>query len=292
MIMYRNSLIIVFLLLSIHLHGQIEDYNVVWDTPSLNSGESMPCGGGDIGLNVWVENGDLLFYMARSGTFDETNTLLKQGRIRIQLSPNPLEGTDFRQELRLQEGCVTISGKKAGIATDIRIWVDVFHPVIHIETSNNTPLQATVSYENWRYDDRLIQKNESHQNSYKWAPPKGLQMKKDQVHFDENRIVFYHRNEGETIFDATVHQQGMDSVKEQLFNPLKNLIFGGIIEAQGFRPAGIATGKYSDTDFHAWQLESNKPLKNWKLTIRLHTAQTNNLADLLQVGKFDVVYID
>lgn len=172
--MYRNSLIIVFLLLSIHLHGQIEDYNVVWDTPSLNSGESMPCGGGDIGLNVWVENGDLLFYMARSGTFDETNTLLKQGRIRIQLSPNPLEGTDFRQELRLQEGCVTISGKKAGIATDIRIWVDVFHPVIHIETSNNTPLQATVSYENWRYDDRLIQKNESHQNSYKWAPPKGL----------------------------------------------------------------------------------------------------------------------
>ena len=36
--------------------------NVVWNTPSRNSSESMPCGGGDIGMNVWVENGDILFY--------------------------------------------------------------------------------------------------------------------------------------------------------------------------------------------------------------------------------------
>ena len=31
----------------------------------------MPCGGGDIGLNVWVENGDILCYMSRSGAFDK-----------------------------------------------------------------------------------------------------------------------------------------------------------------------------------------------------------------------------
>ena len=40
----------------------------------------MPCGGGDIGMNVWVEEGDVLFYLSRSGTFDENNCLLKQGR--------------------------------------------------------------------------------------------------------------------------------------------------------------------------------------------------------------------
>lgn len=39
----------------------------------------MPCGGGDIGMNVWVEEGDVLFYLSRSGTFDENNCLLKQG---------------------------------------------------------------------------------------------------------------------------------------------------------------------------------------------------------------------
>jgi len=35
--------------------------NVVWDTPSRNSSESMPCGGGDIGMNVWVERGIYCF---------------------------------------------------------------------------------------------------------------------------------------------------------------------------------------------------------------------------------------
>jgi hypothetical protein len=47
----------------------------------------MPFGGGDIGLNVWVENGDILFYLSRSGTFDENNEMLKLGRIRLTLTP-------------------------------------------------------------------------------------------------------------------------------------------------------------------------------------------------------------
>ncbi|MDR1331484.1 MAG: DUF5703 domain-containing protein [Tannerella sp.] len=29
-------------------------YNITWDSPAKNSSESMPCGGSDIGLNVWV----------------------------------------------------------------------------------------------------------------------------------------------------------------------------------------------------------------------------------------------
>lgn len=37
----------------------IDQYNVVWTSQSKNSGESMPVGGGDIGLNVWLEDGDL-----------------------------------------------------------------------------------------------------------------------------------------------------------------------------------------------------------------------------------------
>ncbi|MDB4921030.1 DUF5703 domain-containing protein, partial [Mucilaginibacter sp.] len=60
--------------------GALKAYNLVWNSQSKNSGESMPCGGGDIGLNFWVENGDLYFYIAKSGTFDENNTFLKLGR--------------------------------------------------------------------------------------------------------------------------------------------------------------------------------------------------------------------
>lgn len=34
-------------------------YDVVWNEPSQVNGSasSMPLGGGDVGLNVWVENG-------------------------------------------------------------------------------------------------------------------------------------------------------------------------------------------------------------------------------------------
>jgi hypothetical protein len=263
---------------SIASQRRIADYHVAWDTQSRHSGESMPCGGGDVGLNVWVENGDVLFYIARSGTFDETNTLLKQGRIRIKLSPNPLDGEHFRQELQLEKGGIRISGKNGHQTSSLYIWVDVFHPVIHVEASNNTPLQATILYENWRYEDRPLQKGESHQNAYKWAPPDHLLMKKDSIRFDGNRIVFYHRNEGETIFDAAVRQQKLESVRSQLFDPLKNLTFGGFIEAESFRPAGTSRGKYLHTDYRAWKLASIRPLKQWNLKIQLHTAQTEDIA--------------
>ena len=91
--------------------SRLAQYNVVWDSQSKNSGESMPCGGGDIGLNVWVENGDLMFYLSRSGAFDENNLFPKFGRIRVRLTPNPFAGGEFRQELKLKEGYVEIFGK-------------------------------------------------------------------------------------------------------------------------------------------------------------------------------------
>lgn len=257
----------------------ISDYNIVWNTQSKNSSESMPCGGGDIGMNVWVENGDILFYFSRSGTFDENNTLLKLGRIRIRLTPNPFEGSDFNQKLKLEDGHIILQGKNKDLSSDIRIWADVFNPVIHVDISNNQNLKTEVFYENWRYQDRLLRKNESNQNSYKWAASKDLVTKKDEILFDGNQILFYHRNSGETVFDATVKQQGLDDVKPQLFNPLENLTFGGVITAKGYKANGISEGVYTDTDYKAWELTTVKPLKNSQITIQLHTAQIENMAD-------------
>jgi hypothetical protein len=37
-------------------------YDVVWNKPGVNgSADSMPLGGGDVGLNTWYENGKLTF---------------------------------------------------------------------------------------------------------------------------------------------------------------------------------------------------------------------------------------
>jgi len=71
----------------------LEAYNVVWTSQSTASRESMPVGGGDIGLNVWVENGDLLFYIDRSGNIDENDQQLKSGRVRVRFDRSPFSKT-------------------------------------------------------------------------------------------------------------------------------------------------------------------------------------------------------
>jgi hypothetical protein len=244
--------------------------NVVWNTPSRNSSESMPCGGGDIGLNVWVENGDLLFYISRSGTFDEHNCQLKQGRVRMRLTPNPFAVKDgFRQELKLNDGCVEVV---CGGAV-VQLWVDVFKPLIHVELKSNTPVTADVFYENWRYQDRLIRKGEGQQNSYKWVMREGMATTKDSIRAVRNEVVFYHRNPEQTVFDVAVEQQGMETVKDKMMNPLKNLTFGGKLWGDNLTFVGTQEGVYAGTDYRAWHLRTQKPVRTQQLHIALHTLQ-------------------
>src|SRR6187551_846727 len=126
--MIIRAFIILFCFVSIIVEAQQPNYNIVWATQSKNASESMPCGGGDIGMNVWVENGELLIFVARSGSFNEDNALMKAGRIRVKLFPNPFNGKTFKQELHLQEGYITVDGEDDGVKGTVKIWADVFNP--------------------------------------------------------------------------------------------------------------------------------------------------------------------
>lgn len=253
-------------------------YDVVWDSPSRNASESMPCGGGDIGMNVWVENGDLLVYVARSGNLDEHNTLLKTGRLRIQLSPNPFTGKVFKQQLHLQQGYVTVEGEGNGIKASVRIWADVLRPVAHFEISSNKKVQVAAAYESWRYQDRVVKARENFANSWKWGAPKNNVYKSDRITFEDNAVLFYHHNGAYTIFDTTVAQQGMQSVKDQLYNPLKHLAFGGMLTGKNFIPAGNDTGTYVNTDYKSWKLSSKSAASKHALQLYLHNQQTSDIA--------------
>lgn len=272
----------LFLLFSFAAKAQINELNncnIVWDQQSKNAGESMPCGGGDIGLNVWVEKGEVFFYMAQSGAFDENNAVLKQGRVRLQLSPNPFEGSNFKQELLLKDGHIKITAGNAGLNTSIRIWVDVFNPVIHVDVSSNKPVTATCIYESWRYKDRVNKGRANNANSYKWAPPAEVVTYKDEISFKSNSIFFYHRNKPTpSAFDITVQAQGLETVKDQLFNPLKDLTFGGLMEGTNMKAAGTGSGTYLDTDFQGWKLQSSKPTKSQQVNIYLHNEQAATFA--------------
>lgn len=244
--------------------------NFVWNSQSQNSSESMPCGGGDIGMNVWVENDDIFFYLSRNGSFDENNTLLKQGRFRIRLTPTPFARQgDFRQELCLKDGYVTINSGSGKVL----LWVDVFHPVVHIEVESKDLTSMRVDYESWRTQDRPVTKAEGQQCSYKWKLPEGLMTTRDSIRVGDNSLTFFHQNREETVFDFAVAQQGMESEKERMYNPLKNLIFGGKLSGTNLIFNGTRRGHYGGVEYLAYNYKSDKAYYKHTAQITLHTVQ-------------------
>ena len=240
-----------------------------WTTESRNASESMPCGGGDVGMNVWVEGGDVLFYLSRSGCFDENNTLLKLGRFRIHLS-EPLNTRSLRQQLVVGDGYWQVTDGQ----TWVQLWADVEKPVVHIEVSREKEKTGVeVTYESWRTRDVVLSKRARFQTSYKFAAPKGLVTRHDSIIAERSALSFLHHNGEHTIFDATVSQQQLDAVKHRLYNPLRNLTFGGRLQGKGFVLKGQTHGRYASTDYEGWTYASERPSRRHALTITMATVQ-------------------
>lgn len=242
-----------------------DDY--VWDSMSSDSSASMPVGGGDIGLNVWAEDGDILFYLSRSGAYDEHGTLLKQGRVRLHLPGDTT--APFSQALKLSEGhCeLMINGSK------VDIWADVFRPIVHIEVENPQPVSPEISYENWRYVPRPFKKGEGRQNSWKWSKPDGLVTSADSMIVEKDGVTFFHSNPAQTVFDTTVAREGLDSVKYKLWNPLAYLTSGGRLSGDNLQFAGTSDGIYDGTDYRAWNFTASRPARKHHYTITLNNRQ-------------------
>ncbi|WP_229204220.1 DUF5703 domain-containing protein [Dyadobacter alkalitolerans] len=265
-----------------------------WTSQSKNSGESMPCGGGDVGLNVWVENGDVLFYLSRSGAFDENNIFPKLGRVRVRISPNPFEkGAEFRQELKLLEGYVEITGKSGNQEVILKVWVDVFNPVVHVDVSGNKPVNVNAWYESWRTRDREVQAREKNASSFKWLKDKVI-ASKDIIDLHQNGILFYHQNKDSTLFDLAVKQQQLEPVKSALWNPLKGMVYGGWMQGENMVPnldngkLKAVSGNYVNAPFQGFGLRSKAAARTHQLNVFLHI-DDNSHAEKWKSGLLAIV---
>lgn len=248
----------LFLILTTWL--QAADYvpkDYVWTTQSQNSSGSMPCGGHDIGMNVWVEQGDVLFYISQSGWFDENNTLLKAGRWRLHLEGSPFDSNDFQQRLCLDDGAIYIKGS----GTEIRLWADVQESAVFASITSKNTRNTILSYESWRYKDRPVTKAECQQCSYKWVLPNNCTTFADSIKTTGNKLSFSHKNRSETVFDFTVSREHMSSEKSSLYNPIGGRNMCGQMTAEGFRYIGQSDGVYASTDYRSWNF-SNDRLKH------------------------------
>jgi len=221
----------------------VDQYNVVWASPSADHHGSMPLGNGDIALNAWMTSqGDLQFYIAKTDAWDDNARLVKVGMLRVHLSPNPISpGRVFRQELKLAHSCVEITvadspGPAAAPLTTLRLWVDANHPVIHVTADGSLPFEATASIELWRTNRQELVEvqcsdvmNEPGKPASKHAP---TILEPDTLLTGQTgRIGWYHQNTKSVGPAMLAAVQGLTGFTQE--DPLLGRTFGGMITARG-----------------------------------------------------------
>lgn len=205
------------------LAGGVDQYNIVWDSPSKDAHGSMPLGNGDIGLNAWIEpSGDLIFYISKTDAWDDNGRLLKVGKVRVTLSPAP-PVAPFRQELSLQDASMNV---RYGDGTALRLWVDANHPVIHVDVTGNHT--ATAAIELWRTEKYTLPSIEcSDVNTGRNVP---TVVEPDTILAGQTgRIGWYHRNVKSVGPKEHAEVQGMVGYRRE--DPLLHRTFGAIITA-------------------------------------------------------------
>ena len=231
-----------FFILSTNFYPQtvndnISKYNIEWLTPSKDFTGSMPIGNGDIGLNVWVEeNGDVLFLIGKTDSYDENSTLLKLGRIRLRFTPNPfISNNSFKQVLHIDKGEITIN---EGNQINTRIWVDANNPVINVETDGNADFKQEVFLETWRdsiYQMKTTEVSDLFKNLY--GPDKySTYYFPDVYKQNDTQIKWYHHNHKPENdgYEINMKLQGLDDNFNKQTHPLYGRIFGAILEGENF----------------------------------------------------------
>lgn len=207
--------------------------DVKWTTLGQNENDSMPIGNGDLAANVWTEqNGDIVLLVAKADAWTELGKLVKLGRVRIQLNPNPFAGAaDFTQILRLEDATIEIkSGKNT-----VLIWADANHPVIHVDTHLEHPSTMQARLEVWRtkthpYNEPSPDKG----GMFAFGNhPVALDFEADTIMpADKNQITWYHFNSA-SVYPLILQQEHLESLLQKYPDPFLHRCFGAALVGPG-----------------------------------------------------------
>jgi hypothetical protein len=248
------------------LSDPLEAYNVLWQTPSDDHNGSMPIGNGDVGANVWMDHsGDLWLLLSKTDAWSENGRLLKLGRVRVRLSPNPFANAfPFRQLLRLRQGDIVIEAGDDEKAVKLTIWIDANRPAISVEVDSATPLNVEATLDRWRTTRRELTGKELNSAYGLHGAPFSVYVSPDTVLADpEDCIVWYHRNET-SIWENNLKHQGLEGFLSRSTDPLLGRTFGCQIEGPGLTNANPTT------------LESQEARRRFTLSIVPHAARTDS----------------
>ena len=217
--------------------AQAHPSDVTWTSLGHDENDSMPIGNGDLAANVWTEqSGDLLLLVSKSDAWSELNKLVKLGRIRLHLSPNPFVDAHFTQTLHLDDASIEI---RSG-ANILQVWADANHPVLHVKAHLDEPATLRASVEIWRgqshpYDEVSPEKGGLF-GLGKHAIP--LSFGADTVFAaDAAQVSWMHFNDT-SLFPTVLKQQHLESVSAKYPDPLLHRAFGAALNGSGLVSAG------------------------------------------------------
>jgi hypothetical protein len=242
----------------------MNQYNVVWTTPSEDPHGSMPLGNGDVGVNVWVEpSGEIVFYISKTDAWDENGRLCKIGRVRVIFDP-PLPVTNgFRQELKLSEGAMEIQAGQSRL----KLWVDANRPVVRLEAESGQPVSCRAAVELWRLCERPFGKDDDSFSGRGLLASsfKPTVLPDIVVTSAAPRVVWYHRNT-RSIYPLCLRIQHLEELADRFPDPLLNHTFGASLAGKGFVRDG------------AQGLRSLVPAKRHDLSVTVLAAKTETPA--------------
>ncbi len=223
----------------------VKVHEVAWNGLGHNENDSMPLGNGDIALNGWTEqNGDILLLIAKSDAWSENGQLLKLGRVRIKLTPNPfVPPAASVQTLKLATGEIEL---RAG-ASVARIWVDANHPVVHVEVQTGQPVVLEAKSEVWRSKSHHLDHGAvSQAGFFEWGNnPDGLTFDPDTLlPARSNSVAWCHFNM-RSIYPLVLQKEHLESLQLKYPDPLLHRCFGIAMTGPDLASADAQTLKSS-----------------------------------------------
>lgn len=221
--------------LSARLPPDLDSHNVVWDSPSQDSLDSMPLSGRlGAGANVWVQDGSIWLYLAHNGAYDEEGRLLKLGCVRITPIDFKLGGAGFRQKLDLATGAIFVHQGDFGVS----LWFA--GETLMFESSSADPRALEVAFGSWRDKKRDGIHCDMMGAKGTFSP--------DRVHADANGIVWFHRNADSPV-DVVRKAQGQGIAAEAVHDATTTRVFGGALVAEG----GLSEPVESVVQWQFWE---------------------------------------
>jgi len=241
---------------------------VVWTGSGICGLDSMPAGGGRIGLNVWTQDGEVLFYIGSPDSLTEGRLtdslygekphgemLTKLGRVRLVISPHPAEAA-ITQQLELETNTVRVNfTQPGGQEVSLRIHADVHQPVVHVEGSATYPVGIKAVLE---LDTAWGMSATADDGGLLWSrrlPPVSAYREK------------------------LIRDFELEALRDLVPDTLGNLTCGGLLVATGFDSVPAEAGTHEGRPFTAAALQSNGAVESFHLLAALRIAQDATLAD-------------